>query len=307
MSDRSTVADSDTHGVSDDGGTTLERRLWWTGALLALLGLVEAGAAVIGPRVGPTLDDWQAAARPLHAEFRPGDLIVAAPAWADPLARQVAGDLLTVEQAARPDADRFGRIWQLRIGAARAPEVESLSVNSSRCFGRVCLDLFEKPHDEVLFDLVSRFAEARVTSVDAAGAELTCQSDPSALAPGTLRCLGGQVSPRVAEVDYLPRRALVVQPDAGRTTHLAWRALPGGRLVGSLGMHDFNQRKYVDGPVDVVLTIDGKEAQRTRYTQDAGWRRFELPLSPGAHDLDLAVSAPSVDRRSLALFAEVRK
>ena len=53
--------------------------------------------------------------------YRPGDLIVFAPDWIDPVGRLHLGDLIPIDMAARMDAARYGRIWELSIRGARSP------------------------------------------------------------------------------------------------------------------------------------------------------------------------------------------
>ncbi|HXU62406.1 MAG TPA: hypothetical protein VN962_11925, partial [Polyangia bacterium] len=78
---------------------------------VALLAVVETLAALIAPSRAPTEGDWNAAAAAVRGGFRPGDLIVAAPAWADPILRVHLGDLIPPEVAARMDDQRFARVW----------------------------------------------------------------------------------------------------------------------------------------------------------------------------------------------------
>ena len=69
-------------------------------ALIALLALVETVNAIVAPALAPSEKDWVEAAAKVRAGFRPGDLIVAAPAWADPLMRAQLGDSVPVPVAA---------------------------------------------------------------------------------------------------------------------------------------------------------------------------------------------------------------
>ncbi len=64
---------------------------------------------------------WHAAAQVVRDGYRPGDLIVFAPAWIDPIGRWQLGDLIPIEAAARMDAARYGRIWELAIRGGHAP------------------------------------------------------------------------------------------------------------------------------------------------------------------------------------------
>jgi hypothetical protein len=63
-----------------------------------------------------------AGGRPGAAGHQPGNLIVFAPRWNDPVGRLHLGDLIPVEMAGRLDGERYGRIWELDIRSARAPD-----------------------------------------------------------------------------------------------------------------------------------------------------------------------------------------
>src|SRR5678816_3687272 len=63
----------------------------------------------------PTDKAWQKAAAIVRDGYQAGDLIVFAPAWIDPIGRWQLGDLISIDVAARTDAARFGRIWEVSI------------------------------------------------------------------------------------------------------------------------------------------------------------------------------------------------
>jgi hypothetical protein len=91
-------------------------------ALVAVLAVVETVTATVAPALAPKDADWAAAAAEVRAGFRPGDLIVAAPDWADPIMRLHLGDLVPVPVAGRMDDARFGRVC---AGSARSPSAAS--------------------------------------------------------------------------------------------------------------------------------------------------------------------------------------
>src|SRR3954467_3845068 len=97
-------------------------------AAVLVLALVETGSAIVAPFRAPSDEDWKAAAAVVRAGFRPGDLIVAAPAWADPVMRMHLGDLVPVKMAARLDSARYGRIWVIGQRGARADETRGAAV-----------------------------------------------------------------------------------------------------------------------------------------------------------------------------------
>src|SRR6185436_16136692 len=77
--------------------------------------------------------------------FRPGeDLIVFAPDWIDPVGRLHLGDLISIDDAARMDAARYRRIWELSIRGARSPETSGLSPAESRDEGGVRVRRYDR-------------------------------------------------------------------------------------------------------------------------------------------------------------------
>jgi len=94
--------------------------------LLVVVSLWEVAATRCDATAVPDDDAWKRAEAVVRAEYRPGDLIVFAPDWVDPVGRLHLGDLIPVDVAARMDAARFSRIWEVSIRGARAPETEGL-------------------------------------------------------------------------------------------------------------------------------------------------------------------------------------
>src|SRR5262245_48056846 len=98
----------------------------------------------------PGDDAWAAAEAVVRARYQRGDLIVFAPAWADPIGRLHLGDLIPIDVAARMDAARFGRIWEVAIGVARAPETAGLAPTEDTGADGVAVRLYVRPPAEVL-------------------------------------------------------------------------------------------------------------------------------------------------------------
>jgi len=256
-------------------------------AALVLLALVETANALIAPLRVASAKDWDDAAAEVRAGFEAGDLIVFAPYWADQVGRAHLGDLVTVEMAGHSDADDYARVWEVSIRGAHHPEAAGKLVKESR-HGKVRVALYQKPADEVFYDFTSQ--QPRVTSVDRDGEKP-----------------GAHVEPRTLEIDYRPRRGLLIPVDS-RTTALSYDdVLLGSRLVGYAGLHDYYARKNADGPVDVRLFIDGQKQLEVRARNEDGWKRFELPTAPGKHAVRFEISSPQPAWRNLGLHVEARK
>ena len=280
-------------------------------ALLALLAVVETGASLTASHRVATAADWQAAAAEVRADLQPGDLIVFAPPWADQVGRSFLGDVIPVEMAARSDADRYARVWEVAIRGARAPETSSASgarlVHGSD-HGRVHVALYEKPSVSVLYDFTAHADEARVTQSEHGAAETPCYHDSGAMG----RCPGSRVERRTMEIDYRPRLGVLAPADNARTTHITFAEVPLGKsLVVYSGMHDYYARKNSDALVDFRVAVDGKQQLAVRIGNDDHWSRFEVDtaaLSGTRHEVRFDVAAIGNPQwRNLGFHAEARR
>jgi hypothetical protein len=269
-------------------------------AALALLALVETANALLAPLRVASDQDWDAAAAEVRAGFRQGDLIVFAPYWADQRGRAHLGDLVSVEMAGHSDADRDARVWELSIRGEHHPEAAGKLAKKSE-HGKVTLSLFEKTAETITYDFTAQ--TPRVTVVDRNG-EQPCAQD---VASG-FRCPGSRVERRTLEIDYRPRRGMLIPVDNDRTTAVIFdEAELGGKLVGYTGLHDYFARKNSDGPVDLKLLVDGEIKFAYRARNADGWKRFEIATTPGKHVVRFEVSAPNSAWRNFGLHAEARK
>jgi hypothetical protein len=277
-------------------------------ALLGLLALVETGNAVLAPRRVPSSPDWEAAAADVRARLMPGDLIVFAPRWVDELGRLHLGDVIPVEMAAHADADRYARVWEVSIRGARAPESSGARLVDDKRFGKVRVALYEKAASAIAYDFTSHAGDARVTQTMGVSGETPCFRDGGAVA---FRCAATRVEPRTLEIDFLPRRGVLVPVDGARATHLEWSEVPLGRsLVVYTGIHDYISRKRGDGQVNLRVAIDGREQLSDSTVNGDGWKRHELDtgaLAGTRHTVRFDVSAPISDWRTFGFHAEARQ
>jgi hypothetical protein len=270
-------------------------------ALIALLALVETGAALTARARVATDADWEAAAAEVRAGFAPGDVIAFAPAWVDQIGRAHLGDLVTVEMAGRSDADRYARVWEVSIRGARAHDADGARLVRATQHGRVRVALYENSAGPIVYDFTANAGAARVMRADQ-----PCFGD----ARNGWHCGSSHVERRTLEIDYKPRRGLLVPADNQATT-LGWNEVPlGGTLVVYAGMHDYYARKSADGVVDFSVDVDGVEKLRARIANDDGWRRFDVDtraLAGTRHAVTFHVSAARPAWRNLGFHAEARR
>lgn len=226
-------------------------------ALIALVAVWETCATRRAATSVPGDDAWTRAEKVVRAAYRPGDLIVAAPAWEDPVMRLHLGDLLTLADAARDDDAPYARIWEL---STRGEHVVA---------GRVA----EERSDDVT---VRRIEQAPVQIV------------------GDIRT---QHEPVIAEVGFAPHRCIQVTPAPNAPQTLTFPNLAlGTELVGYVGLADVFTRRDIRAPGHLVVALDGKPIADVSPGVDDGWVRFAAPTTPGTGTLTVTASAAAPQR-----------
>jgi hypothetical protein len=277
-------------------------------AAVVVLALVETGNALLAPYRVPPPHDWEAAAADVRARLAPGDLIVFAPRWVDEIGRAHLGDVIPVEMAAHADADRYARVFEVSIREAHAPESSGARLVDEKRFGKVRVALYEKPAAVIAFDFTSQASEARVTQRLGVSGETPCYRDAGD-AVG-FRCAATRVEPRTLEMNFLPRRGILVPADGARMTELEWTEVPLGQtLVIYTGIHDYYSRKRGDGLVELRVFVDGRQLLDANTGNDDAWRRYDLDTAAAAgtrHTVRFVVSARNPEWRSFGFHAEAR-
>ena len=231
---------------------------------------------------------WAAAATAVRERHAPGELIVFAPRWIDPVGRMHLGDLLPIDMAARMDDARYATVWELSIRAAEAPEARGRRVDWSRDAGGGRVRRLVREPVHVLTDFVADFARARVEG----------------------RAVG-RVEVRLEEVGFEPHRCVRVEPQPDQTVRVRYPgARLGTRLVGYVGLADVFTRRDVRAPGELAVHIDGRQVAAVRAGVDDGWVRFEAETAP-AERADVVFAATAVGagahKRLICFAAEARQ
>ncbi|HEY5951122.1 MAG TPA: hypothetical protein VIV40_36775 [Kofleriaceae bacterium] len=225
---------------------------------------------------------WQKAAALVRAGYQPGDLIVFAPAWNDPVGRLHLGDLIPIETAARMDAARFARIWELSIRGARAPETTGLTPETTKDIGGVTVKLYTHTPAIVVADVLTALPTIRVEGSARPTLELT-------------------------EVGFAPHRCIQIVPPQGSSVRITFPQLPLGReLVGYVGLADVFTRRSPRGPGKLEIQVGGAVVARVSAGVDDGWVRFAAPTTPGPADVTFIASAADPNRL-ICFAAEARQ
>jgi len=277
-------------------------------AAVVVLALVETLAAVIAPLRAPRDRDWSGAERAVRAGFQPGDLIVAAPAWADPIMRMHLGDLIPLATAGRMDSARYARVWEISQRGASAPEGRDGRVVAESRHGALTVRRIERAAAAVSYDFVARWNEARVSRVDPSGAVIPCpfQND-------RFQCpnIGfNYVKRQIVEVDTSLRQALLAQPVERARVVVEFPAVLLGREIAvATGLSNVWMRKVAKGTVDVTVAIDGRPAMRVTTANQSGWLITHVDTAARAGQtaaVRFEVSSPAPYARHFALAAEAR-
>lgn len=279
-------------------------------AAVSLLAVVETAVALIAPARAPSDSDWRDAAAEVRASFRAGDLIVAAPGWADSIMRMHLGDLIPPEVAGRLDDERFGRVWEVSQRGAHAAAAAAGRVVSEKRAGRLTVRLVERPAAAAVgYDFVARWADARVSRRTGADNWIECDNTGD-----RIQCPGvgyNFVRPQMVEVDQQLRRALLAQPVPQATVVIEYPLVRLGRtLVVATGLHNTWMRKEASGPVDIRVVV-GTEADVTFTTRNEdGWAVRRIDTSARAGKLAVVrfeITSPQPYARHFAFAAEVRE
>jgi hypothetical protein len=250
--------------------------------LLVVLSLWEVCATPRHASDVPNDRVWRKAEAIVRTGYQPGDLIVFAPDWIVPVGRLHLGDLIPIEMAGRMDAARYGRIWEMSIRGAHAPETAGLTPVRSAEHAGLTLRLFERTAVTVVSDVREQLASVRVEG-------------------------GPRPSLELAEVGFAPHRCLQVIPAPGRPVRITFPQLAlGTSLVGYVGLADVFTRRDIRAPGSLAVEIGGRVVASATAGVDDGWVRFEAPTTPGTADVTFIASAAAA-RRLICFAAEARK
>jgi hypothetical protein len=207
---------------------------------------------------------------------------VFAPDWVDPVGRLHLGDLIPVEMAGRMDAARYGRIWELSIRDAHAPETKGLNPVATEAVDGLTIRSFARTPVPVVSDNRDQLATVRVDG-------------------------GPRPSLELAEVGFAPHRCLQVTPAPNRPVRITFPQLAlGATLVGYVGLADVFTRRDIRAPGSIAVEIGGRVIATATAGVDDGWVRFEAATPSGPADVTFIVSAAAA-QRLICFAAEARR
>lgn len=266
-------------------------------ALVPLIGVLELGAHEVQIHSVVPDADWDAARVAVEAEWKPGDLVVFEPFWADSIGRLHFGAKLAgIPDEARPDDTRFPRAFEVSIRGAHDPELADWTKTATRKVGAITMTTLANPMPvHVIDDLVDHASPSgmAVTRADNGG-ESDCRWTHGATTAGGLGagpatpgdrfvCAGGAfvgVS-LIHDLTDRPRRCYFA-PTVGRGGVVRVRFTDvafGSALHGHVGLANFNERDRTGPNVTLTWRANDRILGKITHVDGDGWKGYELSTS----------------------------
>ena len=268
-------------------------RLWT--ALLVFVALAEvAGHSLIKASVVEQAQ-WAKAAERVRSEFEPGDRIVVAPQWADPLMRAELGDLISLGDAGASDLAGVKRLWELSIRGASSswapeqPPAVEMSIDGVR------LRRWDLDAPELLYDFTEHVMEA-VAEYEKRGTKNPCARKKSRAGKGGLfvgpfvpferfTCEGRRTwswvgSTVMEDLELNPRRCVWQHPLGKEPLRLIYENVPvGDELRISTGLYYHHDRRIDDNQYKLKVSVGGVVHKEIVHTDGEGWKTVSIDLS----------------------------
>lgn len=290
-------------------------------AVIPLLGVVELVLHLWFAARAPRFDDYGAVVPAVDALRQEGDLVVMAPAWAEPALRRSLGDArMPLADVARPDERAFRHAIEVSILGARSALADWPEIGRRRV-GPFVLRRLENPHPSPsVFDFVDRLHDGGTTvSIPAGRCEPTTTARPSAGGLGghptfvaqRFACpdnpfLHASVTV-IADESFRPRRCIWAHPPREGELVIRYRDVTlGERIVGHGGLYWMIERERRGAPIALRVRVNGEEVGRVVHADGDGWAPFAFPLGAQAGsrgEVSFAISSPDWRHRHFCFEA----
>lgn len=295
-----------------------------------VLGLLELGGYFYFSNRAPTPEEWEKARPVVHEAYQPGDVVVVAPRWAEPIARwKFGGEVFPVREVARPDVSRYARAIEVSSLGARSPELEGWQVETEKRVGKIVVRTLRNPQPaNVTFDFTDNLGPSRVqVEFTKKGRTQPCRFNarapidtrgyysPPPFPPQRFQCEDGAqfVGVTVIQDDHaLPRRCIFAPPPSdGGETIIRYSDVPLGQVIrGHLGIQWIMERDRAGSPITLRVRVDGEPIGEAVHEDGEGWKPFELALGKHAGKneatVEFRVTAPDNRDRHLCFEADSR-
>jgi hypothetical protein len=307
--------------------SALQARFLWL--LVPAFGLFELGAQVWVSGRAPDFEEWQAAAPDVLAFKRPGEPLVVAPEWAEPIARHAFGDrAFPLAELGRSDLGSYARVLELSLLGARSQEAQGLRVLEERRSGPFTLRRLENPAArKPIYRILEHITpEELQVAIVADGIERPCTHTTTArVVTGGLHgevtfprerfVCGGRESAFVGitvidDQRYRPRRCLWAQPPQKGALRLRFSAVPQGSVLqGFAGLSYFLFRDGGREPIRLSAKLGNQSFGSHVHRDEWGFRGFRLSSShevtAAPEPLELHVQSEHAEARNFCFTLEV--
>jgi hypothetical protein len=294
---------------------------------LVVAGLVELAAALWIPGRATSLEEFERARDAVARIAKPGDLIVVAPRWAEPLARAAFGDeLMPIAHLARADDSSFARAIEVRLPGAPASPVELWPAIQAVAAGELLLSVRENPAPlRPVFRFLENLERASVF-LERRGRRDACPWTERG-APNAGGLHGAVAFPRrrfqcpggaelfvgitlIDDQDYRPRRCIWAHPPHRGALVIRFDDVPlGERVTGYAGLSYFLFRDGGGAPVGLELRVGARKVGRYQHRDELGWAAFAF-ATPGKvgrrGDVEFRVTSPDARQRHFCFYADTR-
>lgn len=296
--------------------------------LLPIVGLAELGAHYATSRRAPAFGDWAEIAEPVRTTHQAGDLVLVAPHWAEPLARQALGDeLMPLRDLARPDTRRYRSALEISILGQRHADLEGWREVSRSQHGPFELRRVENPKAApVLVDFVDALTPQRAQVFFGPQAAPCPFRTHAPMRSGNLgghptfpaerfECPGGlfyhAAVTVIADQDFRPRRCIWAHPPRHGEWLVRFADVKLGEVIsGHGGMYWVTERSRDGAPITLTARVDGRSVGRAVHHDGDGWAGFEFSLGELAGrdgaEVEFAVTAPNNRHRHFCFEAHSR-
>jgi len=294
--------------------------LWFA---IPIWGLGELVASVYFSRRFPSVDEWHALKAEVGALKQDSDLIVIAPEWAEPLARNALTDsLMPIVDVARPDEAGYPRAIEVSAQGNVSPLVVAWPVIAEKRFGKFTLRTRTNPgFKPPLFVLTDHAAppELAVSERSPSGESSACRYGirPPSSSSGLLarpalprqRFVCGPAEGNFVGLTIIEdqndraRRCLWANPAPGGVLTLSFTQVPmGTELSGYIGFPYFRFRDHGWPAVSVSFAIDGVHVGTHSHLPESGWQPFRLDTTPRRGSTgEVRIEISGADSRELEL------
>lgn len=295
----------------------------WGFAVIAIA-LLELGAHVAIRRSVPTQTDWQEAAAYVREQMQDGDRVVGAPAWSDPLVREVLGDRIGLDAAGASDLEGVRSLWVMSIGGARSEWTPIGEPTSVHPFGHLIVERWAINSGPSLFDFVGSIRDARVEF------ERNGETRPCLWSVGRFGAAGlgkGAMKPKerficdrergwlwvgatvMEDLALRPRRCIWQHPAGHEPVRVTFHDVPrGAQVILYAGVYNRDERDEKYGLATLKVLFDGRVAGDIEHRDGLGWQETVIDVPAGGPTVDVAFETRADDptRRSLCWSASMR-